>query len=169
MLFYATSLVAKLPRILHGLEGADEIAARQLLEIGVRPAALHQLGENPRKAGDVLQALALWSAEEIRADAEVIRADLRSEIIEVVAIFGERAARPRTELALARRHDLIHIDAARCRAVLVFQRLHPVARFLRDEIRHEGGHDHAAVCRHALKHVVRNVARMIADSASVRM
>src|SRR5947209_18413130 len=126
MLCCATSLSSGLPRILHGLEGADEIAARQLLEIGVRPAALHQLGENAGEAGDVLQALALRAAEEIRADAEMIRADLRSEIIEVVAIFGERAARPGTELALARRHDLIHVDAPGRRAVLIFQRLHPV-------------------------------------------
>src|SRR5947209_3423266 len=111
MLFYATSLGDRLARLLHGLEHAHEIAARQFLEIGVGPAALHQFGENMREAGDILQPLALRTAEEIRADAEVIRPDLGAKIIEVVAIFGEAAAWPRPELLLARRHDLIHVDA----------------------------------------------------------
>src|SRR5947209_7479631 len=123
----ATSLRRRLAGLLHGFERTHEIAAGQLFEVGVRPAALHQFSENPREAGDILQALALRPAEEIRADAEVIGADLSSEIIEVVAILSERAARPGAELALAGRHDLVHVDAAGGRAVLVLQRLHPVA------------------------------------------
>src|SRR3954447_13274949 len=117
--FLCNKPTAGLLRPLHGLEHPHEIAARQLFEIGVAPAALHQRGENAGEAGDILQALALRATEKNRADAEMIRADLAAEIIEVVAIFGERAARPRTELAFARGDDLVHVDAARGRTVLV--------------------------------------------------
>ena len=84
-------------------EDAQHVAARELLEVGVAPAAPRQLGEECRILRDVLEPDdGLGDAVEVAADADVIDARDLAHVLDRVRDVGDRRRRPRMRRAPGR-------------------------------------------------------------------
>ncbi len=148
----------------------QQIAARDPRQRRVGIAAPVELGDQMRKARHVLETARLRTAEEVRADADVVDPDPADEVVDVVAQLFERRDRLRPGTA-----DVIALRSVRLgRAPLelaegVGDRPVPVPDRLRDEVGHEGDHDEPGVRGDALQHVVGHVAGMVAQRGRVRM
>src|SRR5579863_7718434 len=150
-------------------EDAQKIARGDFGERRFAKSAPKQLGEEGRKAGDAFKAERLRAAEEIRTDADVIDARGLDQVDDVVDELRQTRPRRRTFLCLHRGERLLGIDAGRRLAVPVAGSSEIVAQSLRDEARHESRHDDPAIVLQSREHVVRRIARMIAEREGVGM
>ena len=130
-------------------------------------AALQQFRDQMREAADVLQAQRLRAAEEVGADADVVDPGGLDEIDDMVGDLRKRRLRRGAVAGLDLLQLRFRVARQRRLAVAVARALEPIAQRLADEAGHEGRHDDAAVRLQPLQHVVRRIARVVAQRKGV--